>query len=329
MIIVDKSRSRFPNLAGGYEILRKDRAEVTHCFPSFSPEYWDARTVYIRAILNSSPVQHILFPPHHQDSLDTSRKCKCFALVTFNDPTIVSDLLSSFPYDRNNAQPPTDSSIEESETHKAGFGALSKERWDVLQAEYVEYRESVLRRMAVDAITTPNPTPNAYSAPVEPDRASGPGVVPTVNPPSYPPGPVAFALYVSPDTNKTALHTLFSALLANLSALDYIDYTKGLEMLFLLTAPKRAQRLWKRHGLSRATRRVFKIWSWSCWRDDGRRCIERTYPRRKDVPRVGQDGNGDERRQCGPWQWDQEAQTSTANVLWYLGLVYYDRRNCR
>jgi hypothetical protein len=45
MIIVDKTRPR--TLAGGYEIRRKDWAEVTLRFPSFSPEYWDARTVYI------------------------------------------------------------------------------------------------------------------------------------------------------------------------------------------------------------------------------------------------------------------------------------------
>ena len=45
MIIVDKTRRQ--TLAGGYEIRRKDWAEVTHRFPSFSPEYWDARTVYI------------------------------------------------------------------------------------------------------------------------------------------------------------------------------------------------------------------------------------------------------------------------------------------
>lgn len=44
MIIVDKTR---PQFAGGYEIRRKDWAEVTLRFPSFSPEYWDARTVYI------------------------------------------------------------------------------------------------------------------------------------------------------------------------------------------------------------------------------------------------------------------------------------------
>ena len=101
VIIVDKTRPLFQNLTDGYELLRKNWAKVTHRFPSFSPEYWDTRTVYtvcrvsfyssdlwferlaqeniphpyrsingicnlLRALLNvSNPVQHILFPPHH------------------------------------------------------------------------------------------------------------------------------------------------------------------------------------------------------------------------------------------------------------------------
>lgn len=57
MIIVDKTRPRFQNLAGGYEIRRKDWAEVTLRFPTFSPEYWEVRTVYIvrRVLLLFNP----------------------------------------------------------------------------------------------------------------------------------------------------------------------------------------------------------------------------------------------------------------------------------
>ena len=43
-LIVDKTSQ---NLAGGYELRRKDWAEVTQRFPTFSPEYWDSLTVYI------------------------------------------------------------------------------------------------------------------------------------------------------------------------------------------------------------------------------------------------------------------------------------------
>ena len=58
MIIVDKTGPRFQNLAGGYEIRRKDWAEVTLRFPTFSPEYWDARTVYIVRRVSLHPSIH-------------------------------------------------------------------------------------------------------------------------------------------------------------------------------------------------------------------------------------------------------------------------------
>ncbi|KAH8977536.1 hypothetical protein EDB92DRAFT_2119881, partial [Lactarius akahatsu] len=253
MILVDKTRPRF---AGGYEVRRKDWAEVTHRFPTFSPEYWDARTVYIeniphqfrstlgvckllRVLLNSSSaVQHIVFPPHYQDTPDAVPRCKGFALVTLNEPDVVSDLLSRFPYDGDNTRPPTDDddedpSVEESEARKAGFRTLPKERWDTLQAEYAEYRESLLRRIAAAASSTepvPNKTKSARDPPEEPQRA------PAANPPqtqSYPPGCVLFARHVPPDTNKTALRARFSALLADADALDYVDYNKGLDSCHL------------------------------------------------------------------------------------------------
>ena len=49
MIVADKSRTRRGRYgyAGGYEVRRKDWAEVTRRFPTFSPEYWDTRTIYI------------------------------------------------------------------------------------------------------------------------------------------------------------------------------------------------------------------------------------------------------------------------------------------
>jgi hypothetical protein len=125
---------------------------------------------------------------------------------------------------------PADSSIGESEAHKAGFRALTKERWDKLQAEYAEYRESLLLRIAADTTTTiiSNPAHNKIkSTHTGPERTLAPA--PAVQPPSYPAGCVLFARHVPPDTNKTALRTRFSDLLADPSVLDYVDYTKGLD----------------------------------------------------------------------------------------------------
>lgn len=51
MIVADTTRTRRGRYgyapAGGYEVRRKDWAEVTRRFPTFSPEYWDTRTIYI------------------------------------------------------------------------------------------------------------------------------------------------------------------------------------------------------------------------------------------------------------------------------------------
>jgi hypothetical protein len=48
MIVLDKTRSRHGYApSGGYKVRRKDWAEVTRRFPTFSPEYWDIRTIYI------------------------------------------------------------------------------------------------------------------------------------------------------------------------------------------------------------------------------------------------------------------------------------------
>jgi hypothetical protein len=51
MIVLDDTRPRRSRHgyapAGGYKVRRKDWAEVTRHFPTFSPEYWDIRTIYI------------------------------------------------------------------------------------------------------------------------------------------------------------------------------------------------------------------------------------------------------------------------------------------
>ena len=194
----------------------------------------------LHALLNAcNVVQHILFPPHHQDPPDAVPKCKGFALVTLSEPAVVSHLLSRFPYDSESAPVPTNndvSSDEESEARKAGFRTLSKERWETLQAEYAEYRESLLRRVAADASTATNPVPNksksVHDPPDEPERAPTLAAKPP-QPQSYPPGCVLFARHVPSDTNKTALRAHFSALIADAGALDYVDYTKGLDSVRL------------------------------------------------------------------------------------------------
>ncbi len=293
MIIVDKARPRRSRpgyaTAGGYTVQRKDWAEVTRRFPTFSPEYWDIRTIYIvrlslapivalspllisskeniplqfRSIIgismmlhrillrdhHTSPfslgdyrrVQSILFPPRHQDPPDAIPKCKGFALVTLSEPSDASHLLTRFPYhNRANDRSADDDGLspEEREARKGGFRTLSKERWEALQAEYVEYRDALLGRIAASSsssasCSTAQLAPTLAASADKFTDASGEARLRHASeaPLNFPPGCVIFARHVPQDTNKTALRALFSALLAesSTSALDYVDYTKGLD----------------------------------------------------------------------------------------------------
>jgi hypothetical protein len=202
-------------------------------------------------------IQSIYFPPHYQDPPDVIPKCKGFALVTLSESSATSHLLTRFPYHKhaNNrrdapADDDDDASPEELEARKAGFRTLSKERWEALQSEYVEYRDALLRHVAASSAPAPTPArvstvpasavlspfPNPptsavasvgrakYASTSQPPRAETP-------PGYYPPGCVIFVRHIPQDTNKTALRARFSAVLADddPAALDYVDYTKGLD----------------------------------------------------------------------------------------------------
>ena len=224
-------------------------------------------------------IQSIYFPPHHQDLPSAQPKCKGFALLTLSEPSAASHLLASFPYHRtraNSASVPAnhndhddEAPPEELEARKAGFRTLSKERWEALQSEYVEYREALLQRIATSSSSTapppapgtvpnpPSPSPDNNSnnnnkndndlpqSVVAPSRDhQAPSTTSRPTPSRYPPGCVIFVRHVPTDTNKTALRARFSALLAEdgnddhnmapaAAALDYVDYTKGLDSVRL------------------------------------------------------------------------------------------------
>ncbi|KAH9959221.1 hypothetical protein BC827DRAFT_1214899 [Russula dissimulans] len=294
MIVVDNSRPRRARhghaLAGGYEVRRKDWAEVTQRFPTFNPEYWDSLTIYIenvplpfRSIVGISKllskllpqdhspssslgnyrfIQSIFFPPHHQDRPDAVPKCKGFALVTLSEPSATSHLLTRFPFHkRNTSNDDSNASSEELEARKAGFRTLSKERWEALQSDYAEYRDALLRLIAESSSSAaPSSTKTPASSSTAPaDKAASTNQLPceevstraAESPQRYPPGCVIFARHVPQDTNKTALRARFSALLADAdddtTALDYVDYSKGLDSCYLrLTTGEHALSLLKR-----------------------------------------------------------------------------------
>ena len=197
-------------------------------------------------------VQRISFPPHHQDPPDALPKCKGFALVTVSEPSATSHLLTHFPYHNRannhsaNCNDDDDgASLEEREAHKAGFRTLTKERWEELQAEYVEYRDILLGHITAPSSSTPRlitplaPTPTAPATKVTDISREARLQHASVSSPNFPPGCVIFARQVPQNTNKTALRALFSALLAgdSTAALDYVDYTKGLDTVRLPLRP--------------------------------------------------------------------------------------------
>jgi hypothetical protein len=184
-------------------------------------------------------------------------KCKGFAFATLSDLTDVSRVLSDWTWHTGCA-----SSINETdvigegdellrEAHLSGMRAQSKADWDKLQEEYVAYRDKLLadsaRAADVDAdakpvatlttsskarkqLITRSPSPAKMDVPRGKPGDGGPSQ-PTLSLSSlFPPGCVARVQGVDPSTNKTALRALF---VASSLAIDYVDYTKGLDYVRL------------------------------------------------------------------------------------------------
>ncbi|TFY52511.1 hypothetical protein EVG20_g10519 [Dentipellis fragilis] len=273
MIVVTAARPGWN--PGGYEIRRKDWEAVVDRFSSFDRKHWQLQTIYIENIPityrttagvlrvlqellsnnSSSPdspriqVQHIVFPPHYQDPPDAIPKCKGFALVTLSDPVVAARLAREWPWERSaGTRLPDDNMTTHAHAFRAGFRTLPKAQWDALQDEYIAYRDSLVAKMK--AATAP--APQASSA--RPQRPSASDsqpqsvsqsdtAAPTTNispDAPYPPNRVLHARNIHPQTNKTTLRALFSAGLPD-SAIDYVDFTKGLDMCYLrLSDPQHA-----------------------------------------------------------------------------------------
>lgn len=196
-------------------------------------------------------VQHIHLPPHHLDKPGSAPKCKGFAFVTLRNEDTVKLLIDAWPWEsrwnRDTMESlPEDALLVVKEARKTGLRALSKLRWNSLKEEYIEYKASLLRE--IDTGTQSPPTQTFMNESVEPpapdmDEISNKDTTRTtqqvenedhklyVDSP-YPPGCLVFVKHVHAQTNKTTLRTLFSAILgenAPTNAIDYVDYTKGMD----------------------------------------------------------------------------------------------------
>ncbi|KAH9939331.1 uncharacterized protein BXZ73DRAFT_76042 [Epithele typhae] len=269
---------------GGFEVRRKDWDDALKRARNSNRSEWEACTVYIEGIplshrsvssiyrfashlvvsdVNmSTRVQQITLPPHHLDRPGDAPKCKGFALVTLAGADDASRLATTWPWHPRRTVPPDDlaQSLLTLDAVKFGFRCLAKARWEMLKEEYVTYRQQLLNEMTpAGRGSTPNPSLVVYTEDERSDGgangrrpADGWDSAPTTNGSTFGPsspfplGCVVFVRNVHPETNKTALKALFSlrAFKDSPSALDYIDYNKGMLSCHLrLASPQYARTL--------------------------------------------------------------------------------------
>ncbi|CDO77216.1 hypothetical protein BN946_scf184747.g29 [Trametes cinnabarina] len=167
---------------------------------------------------------------------------------------------------------------------KFGFRVLRKARWDELKEEYLSYRQRLLdqaaakpsqstsaqhapahrlsasadqRHFSLDGAQHTDAKPRSRGADPSPPGLSaedGSRNALAQSPFGYaspfPPGCLVYVRNVHPETNKTTLRPLFgthgfgASAAATSSALDYVDYSKGMNSCHLrLSAPRHAQAL--------------------------------------------------------------------------------------
>ena len=197
-----------------------------------------------------SKIQSVSFMPHHNDQPGSIPACKGFALVTLSNSEDTESFLQEWPWnirkhqagkERDTAQEPI-----AKEARKYGLRALSKKRWEELKAEYLLFRQQLVEELNAENATQqkisrqPDRQPQ-HHVEVEP-LLEAPDIrkaTPSVQADApFPPGCLVFVRNVHPETNKTTLRTLFSQAWnaedaslpsSSAAALDYVDYSKGLD----------------------------------------------------------------------------------------------------
>ncbi|KAJ6531084.1 hypothetical protein B0H19DRAFT_1384340, partial [Mycena capillaripes] len=247
---------------GNFEIRPKFWDDAVY---AVSREGWDNRTIYVesipikyktlpslfRFILKLLPadstiadhnrIQNISVPAHHSDDPGMEPKLKSFALITLATAEDVESLLSSWPWTRKQAH---DDSPDASEAVKFGFRTLSKARWEELNAQYLNYRAKILTDIQETEDQAP-PVPPVIKEQPEPKRPAPPeySVVPAANM-AYPQNCLVFIRNIHPETNKTTLRNFFAQAVDVKEAIDYVDFSKGMDSCYLrLMTASHAKRL--------------------------------------------------------------------------------------
>ncbi|KAL1688516.1 hypothetical protein GGG16DRAFT_59715 [Schizophyllum commune] len=268
MIVSDPSSS---SGSGGYEVRRREAPARR-----YSPGDWDARTVYLENIppqYRTIPgvhrltaaclggglarVAHITFPTSPSDRPRGPPKCRGYALVTLLDEADAAKLVEAYPWRSRPSTTESEGTDPRSEAARFGLRALSKARWDELQAEYQERKARVMAEIAAyedtqlagivhktDTHEHSSPAPREAAPPELTTTTSAPSSGPTLDASApYPYGCLVFVRGVHIETNKTTLKTLFGRAVDG-EGIDYVDYAKGMDSCHLrLATPAHAERL--------------------------------------------------------------------------------------
>ncbi|KAF8626726.1 hypothetical protein AX17_006492 [Amanita inopinata Kibby_2008] len=236
-------------------------------------------------------IQAIRLPPHHQDKPGDPPTVKDFCLVTFATLDDVQYLLKQWPWSRrkkNDIPSATKSETkvgeEATDAGRFGFRTLTKRDWERRREEYLAYRTRLVCEIGeyedVEAmpqgehvLLEDKDEGESSEARFEAEQVkrklaanAEPGLAADA---PYPYGCLIFVRNVHPQTNKTTLRNLFSAILkppsllspapapapAPASAqdnktqpaeggLDYVDFNKGTDTCYLrLSTPTHADLL--------------------------------------------------------------------------------------
>ena len=118
-----------------------------------------------------------------------------------------------------------------------GFRCMAKRDWDRMKEEYLNLQQKLLKKVIDVSNKSQNgPVSHRRQRPVSSGRvatsASGVEKVDTIDAErrDYPLGCLVFVKNIHPDTNKTTLKGLFADVIdIKPEAIDYVDYTKGLD----------------------------------------------------------------------------------------------------
>lgn len=200
-------------------------------------------------------IQSIKFPPHRDDhpGAPPPTKSKGFAFILLAQTRHMDYLLQRWPWEVDERLKVSYTNFDDEQliaiedARDFGFRCLSKKRWDLMKEEYLALQERLLDE-TINASKKPRLAPmqkfnssstdapsRASPAPGRDDSATSrtfatPSHSRIYSEANYPTGCLIFVKHVNPETNKTTLRTLFSSALGTEgSAIDYVDYNKGLD----------------------------------------------------------------------------------------------------